>query len=144
MQGGTLSSAGPNTAPRSCIFFLLETVHDSPLSQIRSRDVKAVGMTYTRRGSKREVMLPQHTSPMIQTNHPPTKGLQEVVDYCGKNKLQLIVGCDTNAHHIIWGSADINPRGEWLMEYLVSTNLNILNKSNEPTFGTSNRHEGLT
>lgn len=42
------------------------------------------------------------------------------------------------------GSADINPQGECLMEYLVSTNLNILNKSNKPTFGTSNRQEGLT
>ena len=69
-------------------------------------------------------------------------GLRKVVDYCDKNKLQLIIGCDANAHHIIWGSTDINPR-ECLMEYLVSTNLNILNKSHHPTFGTSNRKEEL-
>ena len=57
--------------------------------------------------------------------------------------MQLIVECDTNAHHIIWGSMDINPRGECLMEYtrMVSTNLSILNKGNEPTFIISNRKE---
>jgi hypothetical protein len=53
--------------------------------------------------------------------------------------LQLIVGCDANAHHIIWSSMDINPRGECLMEYLVSTDHNILNKDNKPTFVISNR-----
>jgi hypothetical protein len=31
-------------------------------------------------------------------------------------------------------STDINPRGELLMEYMVSTKLNILNKGNEPVF----------
>jgi hypothetical protein len=51
----------------------------------------------------------------------------------------MIVGCDANAHHIIWGSTDINPPAECLMEYLVSTNLNILNKGNEPTSVMSNR-----
>jgi hypothetical protein len=71
---------------------------------------------------------------------PPLKGLREVV-YCSRNKLQFIIGCDANAHHIIWGSTDINPRGECLMEYLVSTNLSILNKGNEPTFVISNRKE---
>jgi hypothetical protein len=34
---------------------------------------------------------------------------------------------------------DINPQGECLIEYLLSTNLNILNKGNEPTFVISNR-----
>jgi hypothetical protein len=47
---------------------------------------------------------------------------------------------DANAHHIIWGSMSINPQ-ECLMEYSVSTNFNILNKGNEPTFIISNRKE---
>src|SRR5687768_6060612 len=44
------------------------------------------------------------------------------------------MGCDSNAHHTIWGSKDISPRGKSLSEYLSSTNLNILNKGNTPTF----------
>jgi hypothetical protein len=34
-----------------------------------------------------------------------------------------------------------NPRGESLMEFLVSSNLNILNRGNEPTFVVHNRKE---
>ncbi|XP_036341071.1 uncharacterized protein LOC118750461, partial [Rhagoletis pomonella] len=36
--------------------------------------------------------------------------LQGLVDYCGRQKLQLIVGCDANAHNTIWSSSNINQR----------------------------------
>ena len=32
--------------------------------------------------------------------------------------LPLILGCDANAHHIIWRSSDINCRGETLLQFL--------------------------
>jgi len=41
---------------------------------------------------------------------PLSKGLEEAADYCGRNKLQLSVGCHDHAHHIIWGSMDMNPQ----------------------------------
>jgi hypothetical protein len=99
-----------------------------------------VRVTYIR-GDKRELTVTSTYLPYDSDEPLPSKGLREVVDYCSRNKLQLIVGCDANAHHIIWGRTDINPRGECLMEYLVSTNLSILNKGNEPTFVISNRKE---
>ena len=34
----------------------------------------------------------------------------------------------------LWGSTDVYPRGDSLMEYMVSTTLNVLNKGSEPTF----------
>jgi hypothetical protein len=56
--------------------------------------------------------------------------------------MQLIMGCDANAHHILWGSTGTNPRGECLMEYnMVSSNLNILNHGNEPNFVVHNMKE---
>jgi hypothetical protein len=42
----------------------------------------------------------------------PSKGLREV----SRNKMQLNIGCDANAHHSIRGSTDINPQGKCLME----------------------------
>jgi hypothetical protein len=51
------------------------------------------------------------------------------------------MGRDTNAHHTLWGNTGINPKAECLMEFLVSSNLNILNHSNEPTFVACNRKE---
>jgi hypothetical protein len=51
---------------------------------------------------------------------------------------QLTVGCNANAHHIIWGRMDIDPREEQVEKYLIGTKLNILNTGNEPTSATSN------
>jgi hypothetical protein len=41
----------------------------------------------------------------------------------------------------VWGRPDINPRGRTLLEYLVSSDLEILNQGEEPTFLTERRHE---
>jgi hypothetical protein len=49
------------------------------------------------------------------------------------------MGCDAN--HTFWGSTGSNPRGESLMEFVVSSKLNILNHGNEPTFVVCNRKE---
>ena len=59
--------------------------------------------------------------------------------YCEKEKLHLLVGCDSNAHHTAWGSTNCNSRGEALMEFLGSSNLEILNRGNEPTFSNAVR-----
>jgi hypothetical protein len=135
-----LFSAGPGIAFRCCIF-VRNTVHAFPLSELCSKDEATVRVTYKRGGSKRELIVTSVYFPYDSDIPPPSKGLREVVDYCSRNKLQLIIRCDANAHHIIWGSTDINPRGECLMEYLVSSNLGILNKGNKPTFLISNRKE---
>jgi hypothetical protein len=41
------------------------------------------------------------------------------------------------------GNTDTNPRGEALMEYLASSDLNILNQGNGPTFVVCNSKEGI-
>ena len=42
-----------------------------------------------------------------------------------------------------WGSSDINPRGEDLLAYGVSADLNFCNVGNNPTFRTKTREEVL-
>ena len=49
----------------------------------------------------------------------------------------------SNAHHTIWGSFDINPRGGDLLAYCVSADLNFCNVDNKPTFRTKTREEVL-
>ena len=63
------------------------------------------------------------------------------MEACKNRGLQLVVGCDANAHHIIWGSTDINRRGTSLLEYLSTTELEILNRGSKPTFVTTRRQE---
>jgi hypothetical protein len=61
--------------------------------------------------------------------------------YCENENLYLIVGCDSNAHHTAWGSTNCNDRGEALVEFLYSLNLEILNQGNESTFCIGSRQE---
>jgi hypothetical protein len=56
----------------------------------------------------------------------------------GKSNTSLDVA--PNAHHIIREALPLI-RGESLMEYVVSLNLNILNQSNELTFVIHNRNK---
>jgi hypothetical protein len=106
---GTLFSAGPGLAPRSCTF-VRNTVHAFPLSELCSRDVTRVKVTYFRGGSVRELIVTSVYLPYDSDEPPLSKGLREAVNYCSSNKLQLIIRCDANAHHIICGSTDINPK----------------------------------
>ncbi|PNF15260.1 hypothetical protein B7P43_G00966 [Cryptotermes secundus] len=77
--------------------------------------------------------LPKHVNMALRI-----KVLRDITDYCYSRKKELIIGCDANAHHILLGSTGTNPRGESLTEFLVSSNLNILNLGNEPTFVVCN------
>ncbi|KAJ8909962.1 hypothetical protein NQ315_014913 [Exocentrus adspersus] len=72
---------------------------------------------------------------------PPPRQLMELVEWCKSNNLPLIVGCDANAHHTCWGSKDVNQRGQDLLEFLISSGLDILNRGTKPTFVTRNRQE---
>ncbi|KAL0894639.1 hypothetical protein ABMA27_013193 [Loxostege sticticalis] len=67
----------------------------------------------------------------------PAKELAELIQHCEANKWDVIIAADCNAHHPLWGSMDTNKRGEQLTEYLLQTNLTILNRGTEPTFVTS-------
>jgi hypothetical protein len=50
-----------------------------------------VRVTYRRGGSKRELIVTSAYLPYDSDKPPLSKGLREVVDYCSRNKLQLIM-----------------------------------------------------
>jgi hypothetical protein len=70
---GTLFSAGPGFAPRSCIF-VRNTVHAFPLSELCSRDVTMVRVTYRRGGSKRELIVTSAYLPYDSDKPPRQRG----------------------------------------------------------------------
>ncbi|XP_046145573.1 uncharacterized protein LOC123988859 [Osmia bicornis bicornis] len=72
---------------------------------------------------------------------PPTRELRALTDHCAVNGLHLVIGCDVNSHHTVWGSTNTNGRGTALLEYLATTGLEILNLGSSPTFVTSRRQE---
>jgi hypothetical protein len=58
---------------------------------------------------------------------PPAE-MRCMVSYTSEGEENLLLGCNTNAHHTAWGKTDTNIRGEHLLGYLVSNNLFVLNQ----------------
>lgn len=73
----------------------------------------------------------------------PPETVIKLAEHCHRKGLPLIVGCNANAHHTIWRSTDINNRSRRLLDYLVATDLETLNRGNEPTFQNMLRREVL-
>jgi hypothetical protein len=103
-----------------------------------SRDLLAVLIKYKERGAERHLVVCSAYLPYDSKDPPPS---EELVEYCENEDLYLVVGCDSNTLHSAWGSTDCNSRGEALMEFLNSSNLEILNRGGEPTFCSGNRLE---
>ena len=61
--------------------------------------------------------------------------------YCENEYLSLVVRRDSDEHRTAWGSTNCNSRGEALVEFLNSSNLEILNRGIEPTFRSGSRFE---
>ena len=105
------------------------------------RDLVAVLVRYDEDGAERRLVVCSAYQPYDSEHPPPSRELEELVRYCENENIQLLVGCDSNAHHTARGSTNCNGRGEALMEFLNSTTLEIFNRGSEPTFCTSVRRE---
>jgi hypothetical protein len=113
-----------------------------PLTGFFSRDFVAVGIDMMTETGPKQLILASAYFPGDQ-DLIPTEETNRLIDYCHKNNLQYIIGCDANAHNVIWGSTDTNGRGEILLEYLSTNKVDILNVGNKPTFITAARREVL-
>ena len=111
------------------------------LTEYTSRDVVAVQVTLHIGGVQRTAIFGSVYLPYDAEDLPPSREMVSLIEYSNSKKLPLIVGCDANSHHICWGSSNINERGSALLEYLVTTDLDVLNKGTKPTFVISNRQE---
>jgi hypothetical protein len=101
----------------------------------------AVLVKYNEEGVERRLVVCSAYLPYDSEDPPPSRELEELVMYCESERIQMLVRCDSNAHHTAWGSTNCNGRGEALIEFLNSTNLEIFNRGKQPTFCTSVRQE---
>jgi hypothetical protein len=74
-------------------------------------------------------------------NLPLQEEIKNFVAYASNKGLEPLLGCDVNSHHEVWGSTDVNPRGESLLDFIMCTKLHILNRGREPVFLDSRRQE---
>ncbi|OXA46641.1 Retrovirus-related Pol polyprotein from type-1 retrotransposable element R1 [Folsomia candida] len=73
----------------------------------------------------------------------PPEEMRQLVSYCETNGLPLVIGSDTNAHHTMWGSTNINSRGAQLLDYIAQVDLHPINRGHRATFVVSNKKEVL-
>ena len=71
----------------------------------------------------------------------PSQSLVSLVGNSQTGNIPIILGCDANAHHDLWGSSNTNSRGESLLDFIFTYNLSICNVGNKPTFINQTREE---
>jgi hypothetical protein len=94
-------------------------------------------------GIYRDVIIGSAYMPYDSEDLPPQGEIKGLVAYAKDKGLERLLGCDANSHHEEWGSTDINPRGESLLDFIIRTRLHVLNRGKEPTFLDSRRQEVL-
>ncbi|XP_018371515.1 PREDICTED: uncharacterized protein LOC108766612 [Trachymyrmex cornetzi] len=137
---GKLFKAPTEQRPRACI--TVKGLDARLLPEVCSRDLTAVeGTAVSSAGDARKLVICSAYFP--HGEEVPSLELTRLVDLCQKEGLPLLIGCDANAHHTIWGSTGTNEMGRRLLEYLVTIDLEVLNRGNKPTFCTAGRSEVL-
>ncbi|XP_033218368.1 uncharacterized protein LOC117173832 [Belonocnema kinseyi] len=111
------------------------------LPRFSNRDLVTIKVEHLR-GGKRQPLVICLTYLLIDSLfRPPSEELRRLADYCNSKGWSMILGCDANAHHTIWSSKNINSRGEYLLDFLLTADLTILNRGCTPTFGTARCQE---
>ncbi|XP_024881916.1 uncharacterized protein LOC112461076 [Temnothorax curvispinosus] len=137
---GKLFKADNAKRPRACI--VAKGLDACLLPQFSDGDLVAVRLKLnTDDGGVRDLIVGSVYMPYDSEELPPQRNMIELVTYAKERGLELLLGCDANSHHLVWGSSDINPREESLLDFIMSTNLQILNRGTEPTFLDSRRQE---
>lgn len=124
---------------RTCVY-VRNGIDAIPLHSFCSRDLTTVRII-NRNGEGGRTLIVASAYLPYESEEPASPKLRELTEHCSREDLNLVIGCDANAHHITWGSTGTNKRGEKLMEYLVSSPLFLVNTGNRPTFINRKRAE---
>ena len=60
--------------------------------------------------------------------------MNQLLDYCRRQDLHLIMNVDTNAHSALWGSDETNPRGDVIEDFILQQDLVVANIGAIPTY----------
>ncbi|GJQ75715.1 hypothetical protein Trydic_g17787 [Trypoxylus dichotomus] len=66
-------------------------------------DLTTIKIQWMHNSGTRDLLLGSAYLPYDQVGSPPTSEVKTLMSYAGAHKLQLLLGCDANAHHTIWG-----------------------------------------
>lgn len=125
--------------PRACIY-CFQNIKAWLLPQFSDEDVVVVE---TKNITDKVGRLLLASVYMAEGNEVPPRKMRDLVTYCNQHQIPLVVGSDANAHHTLWGSTNVNGRGEELLEFVATERLEVCNVGSVPTFRTRARAEVL-
>ena len=102
IPGYTLFSANGIDRRRACI--LTGNVTSWMIPGFSCRDLVAVLIKYNEVGAEQHLAVCSAYLPYDSEDPPPSKEFEDLMCFCEKENLYLVVGCDSNAHHSAWGS----------------------------------------
>jgi len=126
IAGYTLFSTSGTDIPRACILTMNETAWMLP--GFSCRNLVAVLIKYNEEGAERRLVVCSAYLVYDSEDPPPSKELEKLMRYCENENLYLVAGRDSSVHHSTWDSTNCNSRGEVLVEFINSSNLDILNR----------------
>ncbi|XP_063541837.1 uncharacterized protein LOC134750559 [Cydia strobilella] len=81
-----------------------------PLTQFCSRDVCAIKLLRTQNSSLPEIVLA--STYMAAEDEPPPVEMNNLIRYCERERLELVISADCNGHHNLWGMETNNKRAQ--------------------------------
>lgn len=139
-NGLTSFKADGNTRVRSCIYTSkhLKTIK---YNQFTNNDIVTVGVKLKQKTIVFcSAYLPNNNG---EPENPVDPIILDLINHCEGENIDLIIGTDSNSHHLAWGCLDTNARGLELFNFIVSRNLNICNVGDSPTFSNAIRETVL-
>ena len=125
--------------PRACIYATPDLCC-SLIPMFSNEDIEAISVSNVCRKGDSFVFA---SACMAAEEPAPPNLLRDPLVFTENEQIPTIVGTDANAHHTIWESSDINPRGEDLLAYCASADLIFCNVGNKPTSRTKPHEEVL-
>ena len=97
------------------------------ITEFTHRDLVSALLTVPTENGSRELVLASAYFPG-DIDDAPSDLVNKLVSFCKQQNYQFIIGSDANAHHTVWGSTNINDRGERLLKFLCSNIIEILRR----------------
>ena len=119
-KGGSIISSNCDN-PRTCVYV---KNRNNSMANLRlcSRDATNMEVSAVVGGCRWTIRFSSVYLP-YEDPDPHSAKMKDIVQHSAQEKKEIIIRIDANAHHTLWGSTDLKPRGESLMEYMVSTEI---------------------
>lgn len=122
---------------RTCVL-ASKSINATLMPQFCCGDATTVLVTAGTKSNTQRIIFCSGYFPSEEMEMIPCNEIRNLFSYAHSVNIPIIIGCDANAHHVLWGSENTNARGMKLVEYIATTNLELINRGSTPTFLSAN------